>query len=122
MGVEKRRQPFFLVALEDRVADRRSGDEDQRDRRDEGAADDREVRPGDASEVHDGEGGDHENHRGAEVWLQEDECSRCQAETEVACGPLARRAPPGSIDHEPGKRKYEQELAELRWLEAEEGK
>src|SRR5206468_4777323 len=33
-----------------------------------------------------------------------------------------RRAPPGAIDHEPGKRKHEQELAELRWLEAEEGK
>ncbi len=29
---------------------------------------------------------------------------------------------PGAIDDEPGKRKHEQELAELRWLETEEGK
>ena len=32
------------------------------------------------------------------------------------------RAPPGAVDDEPGKRQNEQELAELRWLEAEEGK
>ena len=65
---------------------------------------------------------DPEHQRGAEVRLQEDERSRCQAEAEVAHRALPLRAAPGAIDDEPGKRKHEQELAELRWLEAEEGK
>jgi hypothetical protein len=80
------------------------------------------VRPGDASEVHDGEGGGPEHQGGAEVGLQEDKRSRCQAEAEVAHRALDLRAASGAVDHEPGKRKHKQELAELRRLEAEEGK
>src|SRR3954452_20807253 len=120
--MDERRQPFFLVPLEDRGPGHRSDDEDKGDDSSYTAADDREMRPADASEVHHGEGGDHKHHRGAEVGLQEDEGGREKAETEVAHGPLDRRAPPGAIDHESGKREHEQELAELRWLEAEEGK
>src|SRR4051812_30962242 len=120
--MEERRQPFFLVPLENRGPGHRSDDEDKGDDSSYTAANGREMRPADASEVHDGEGGDHEHHRGAEVGLQEDESGRKKAEAEVADGPLDRRAAPGAIDHEPGKRKHEQELAELRWLETEEGK
>ena len=89
---------------------------------DDGRADGREVRPADAPEVHHGEGDGHEHQGGAEVGLQENERRRSQAEAEVAHRALPRRAPPGAVDHEPGKREHKQELAELRWLEAEEGK
>src|SRR3954454_16570955 len=120
--MEERRQPFLLVPLEDRGPGHRSDDEDKGDDSSYTAADDREMRPADASEVHHGEGGDHKHHRGAEVGLKEDEGGREKAEAEVAHGPLDGRAPPGAIDHEPGEPKHKQELAELRWLEAEEGK
>ncbi len=119
-GVQEGGESLLLVALQDRRSHSGSHHEDQCDESGEDRADHREVRPGDAPHVHHGEGYCPEHQRGAQVRLQEDERSRCQAEAEVAQRALPRRPAPGAIDHEPGKRENKQELAELRWLEAEE--